>query len=166
MATKRIVFFEINGQVYGLDVFYTQGIEKSSELLAVPGTLPYIKGLINLRGEVIPVYSLRKKFGMEEKVMAKERELIIVKLSDERIKLAFEVDRMREIKEIDEEKMSGPPVMIQSDTTAYIKDVIHMEKNLSIMINPDGLLTKEEKEKIKDYLNELAKKEKEEKGES
>ncbi|MFA9465979.1 MAG: chemotaxis protein CheW [Velocimicrobium sp.] len=156
MASKRIVFFKIGGQVYGLDVLYTQGIERLVNLMPVPNTLSHIKGLINLRGEVIPVYSLRKKFGMPEVELTESTQMIITKLNNG-IFLAFEVDNVQEITEITDNSEVIAPALIMSGDTGYIEKVVHIEKNLAILINPEGILTEEEKENVRKYLEKLKK---------
>ncbi len=156
MASKRVVFFKIGGQVYGLNVTYTQGIEKFVNLMPVPNTLSHIKGLINLRGEVIPVYSLRRKFGMPEIGTTESTQLIITRLQNG-IYLAFEVDGVQEIAEISDEAESITPALIMSGDTGYIEKVVHLEKNLAILINPEGILSEEEKENIQKYLDKLKK---------
>ena len=156
MASKRIVFFKIGEQVYGLDVTYTQGIEKFENLMPVPNTLSHIKGLINLRGEVIPVYSLRRKFGMPEIGTTESTQLIITRLQNG-IYLAFEVDGVQEIAEISDDAESIAPALIMSGDTGYIEKVVHLGKNLAILINPEGILTAQEKENIQKYLDKLKK---------
>ena len=156
MASKRIVFFKIGGQVYGLDVAHTQGIEKFANLMPVPNTLSHIKGLINLRGEVIPVYSLRKKFKMPDKGTLDSTHMIITKLKSG-IFLAFEVDEVQEITEISDELEAIAPALIMSGDTGYIEKVVHLDKNLAILINPEGILTEEEKANIQKYLDKLKK---------
>lgn len=161
MAFKEVVFFKIGAQTYGLDVFFTQGIEKFQNLLPVPNTLSHIKGLINLRGEVIPIYSLRKKFGLPEVDATAATQLIITKLRNG-ILLAFEVDGVEEITEIPDEAETIAPALIMSGDTGYIEKVVHLSKGLAILINPEGVLTAQEKDNIERYLEKL-KQEKEKK---
>lgn len=154
MAFKRIVFFRIGDLVYGLDVFYTQGIEKPRNLMPVPNALSHIKGLINLRGEIIPVYSLRKKFGMAEIDVTSSTELIVTKLKNG-ILIAFEVDGVREITEISDETESIPPALVMSGETEYIEKVVQLKDTLAILLNPEGVLTPQEKYNIEMYLEKL-----------
>ncbi|MEG1992203.1 MAG: chemotaxis protein CheW [Acetivibrio sp.] len=156
MADKRVVFFTVSGQTYGLDVSYTQGIEKFVNLLPVPNTLSHIKGLITLRGEVIPIYSLRKKFGLPETKPTDATQLIITRLQSG-ISLAFEVDGVREIVEISEDAETIAPALVMSGDTKYIEKVVHLKQSLAILINPEGILTDEEKENIEKYLEKLKK---------
>ena len=59
------VIFKLNEEMFGVDINKVQGIEKQINIVPVPNSTSYIDGIINLRGEVVPVYDLKKKFGME-----------------------------------------------------------------------------------------------------
>ena len=162
MATKRIVFFYLDQYVYGLDVEATKGIEKMLSFIPVPSSLPHIKGLLNLRGEVIPVYSLRTKLGLPQKQPDKETQLIIGSLRNG-ILLALEVDRMREIIEVDTSEFTNPPALIQSQNTGYISKVVHLKDTLAIMIDLEGMLTEEEKRNIQKFIEDTKEKDASEK---
>lgn len=158
MAAKKVVFFYLDQYVYGLDVDATKGIEKMLDYIPVPSTLPHIKGLLNLRGEVIPVYSLRTKLGLPAKRNDKDTQLIIGGLKNG-ILLALEVDRMREIVEIDEAEFTNPPALIYSQNTGYISKVVHLKDTLAIMIDLEGMLTEEEKKNIQKFVEDSKQKE-------
>lgn len=154
MAMNRIVFFKIGWQVYGLDVSYIQAIEKNLSLLPVPNTLSHIKGLIHLRGDVIPVYSLRKKFGLSEVDAAESTQLIITRLKNG-IPLAFDVDEVEKITDVNDTEESIAPALIMSGDTGYIDKVIHLDNTLTLLLNPEGILTEQEKDNIEKYLEKI-----------
>lgn len=153
MAMKKVVFFYLDRYVYGLDVEVTMGIEKMLNYVPVPSTLPHIKGLLNLRGEVIPVYSLRTKLGLPAKQPGADSQLIIGKLKGN-IQLALEVDSMREIVEMDTAGFTAPPALIQSQNTGYISEVVQLKDTLAIMIDLEGMLTAEEKKNIQKFIED------------
>ncbi|KSV60625.1 chemotaxis protein CheW [Acetivibrio ethanolgignens] len=158
MATKRVVFFYLDRYVYGLDVEATKGIEKMLDFIPVPSSLPHIKGLLNLRGEVIPVYSLRTKLGLLPKQPDSETQLIIGGLKNG-VMLAMEVDRMREIIEVDDKEFTAVPALIQNQNTGYISKVVHLKDTLAIMIDLEGMLTEEEKRNIQKFIEDSKKQE-------
>lgn len=150
---KKVMFFTVGSQIYGLDVDRTQGIEKAAQYLQVPNTVKHIMGIMTLRGEVIPVYSLRTKFGIEQPPITKETQLIIGKLSGG-INIALAVDGIKEISEMEDSAFSRTPALLQNGDTGYIEKVIQTEKMLAIMIGLEGLLTKEEKKKLKEFIED------------
>lgn len=158
MATRKIVFFYLDKYVYGLDVEVTKGIEKMLDYVPIPSTLPHIKGLLNLRGDVIPVYSLRTKLGLLAKPQDNETQLIIGRLRNG-ILLALEVDAMKEIIEVDDSEFTNPPALIYTENTGYISKVVHLKDTLAIMIDLEGMLTEEEKKNIQKFIEDTKQKE-------
>lgn len=66
MEEMKPVVFKLDNENYGVDINLVQGIEKEQQIVRVPNTVNYIRGIINLRGEIIPVYDLRAKFGLPQ----------------------------------------------------------------------------------------------------
>ena len=98
---KPVVFL-LGKEMYGVDINLVQSIEKDLNVVPVPNSQSYIKGIVNMRNEVIPVYSLARKFGKEQEATA-ESTIII---SSGGLKLALEVDEVLEINDIVEKLLS------------------------------------------------------------
>jgi purine-binding chemotaxis protein CheW len=165
MAGKRIVFFCLDNYVYGLEVDKTRGIEKIGSYIPVPNSLPHVKGLFNLRGEILPIYSIRTKLGLAPKPTTGETQIIVGALRGG-VLLALEVDELREIVEIDEKDFAKAPALIHSENTGYVSEVVNLKGTLAIIVDLDGLLTEEEKKNIAEFVESSKhKEEKEEEGE-
>ena len=87
------VVFKVGNEMYGVDINLVQSIEREIQVVPVPNSMPYIKGIVNLRSEVIPVYSLKKKFGLVDNGVSENTIIIDTK----NVKLALEVDEVVEI---------------------------------------------------------------------
>ena len=85
----RPVVFTLGGQKFGVDINLVQSIERQVDVVPVPNAMKYISGIVNLRGEVIPVMSLKKKFSMDDTAESKGNNTVIVNLPD--MKIALEV---------------------------------------------------------------------------
>lgn len=145
-GTKQAVF-ELGEEEYGFDIMDVNIIEKVIPVESVTGFPENLKGIIRLRGEVIPVYSLRRKFGLED-IPTDDNTRFIITTSNG-IKIAYEVDRMKEIVQFEEEQIYAVPSVVQSKDTSYMKSVSSVNDRLVIIINHDGILTEEEQNKIK-----------------
>ena len=99
----RPVVFTLGGQKFGVDINLVQSIERQVDVVPVPNAMKYISGIFNLRGEVIPVMSLKKKFSMDDTAESKGNNTVIVNLPD--MKIALEVDEVLEIGELNAEKI-------------------------------------------------------------
>lgn len=78
--TTQFIVIKYGDESFGIDIKYVDNIVRMQRITRVPKVQPYIKGVINLRGEVIPVISLRLKMGLEDDVITKATRIIIIKL--------------------------------------------------------------------------------------
>lgn len=150
MVNTKHAIFKLGEENYGLDIMNINSIEKSIPIKKVANSPASMKGIIDLRNEKIPVYSLRSKFGLEEKEADEDTRLLITKSNG--ISIAYEVDKMEEIVDIEEDQMLGAPSLVKSTNTSYIKAVTKNKDRLIILMDIDGILTEEEQDKIKASL--------------
>lgn len=150
MAVEKAVLFNIGEETYGIDIADVQGIEKYINILSVPNTLSYIEGIINLRGDVIPIFSLRKKFGLPLIPVTEETKLIIG-VSNGTV-IGFEVDMVKEIVEIPEKDIVGPPIILQGGNTKYVGSVAHVNDGLVVLLNLNEIISQVEKENIQELI--------------
>lgn len=144
------VIFALGEEEYGLDIMLVNAIEKHTDMVRIPNAPEYVRGIINLRGDVIPVFSLRKKFGLEEKEIDEDSKLIVTKSNN--ILMAYEVDAVKEIIEISPENISDTPVIIKNNNTEYIKCVANISGRMILLLDHNGILSSTEKENIKNLM--------------
>lgn len=144
------IVFRIGNELYGVDICYVNAIEKDQTIVRVPNASSNIKGIINLRGDVIPVYSLREKFKLPPS--PNPTKLIIANLPD--MKLAVEVDEVEEINSITEEQIAGFPQIARNADTRYFTNVVNIQGRLILIIDIQNLLTDEEEENAKQLMEE------------
>lgn len=142
MAMKKQIIFCIGDGVYGIDVSKVMGIEKDIPVIMIPNAPACVKGMINLRGDVIPVFSLREKFHMPTEVKLDTKELVIAKSRG--VVIAIEVDLVKEIAELDDSKIGPAPTIIKGEGTEYIDSVAQVDDGLVIILDLDGLLDNEQ----------------------
>lgn len=148
--TKQVIF-TLGDEEYGLDIMLVNAIEKYTDMVKIPNAPSYISGIINLRGDVIPVFSLRRKFGLPDKTIDENSKMIITKSNG--ILMAYEVDAVKEIMEIPSEELNETPVIVKNKNTAYIKCVANISGRMILLLDHDGILSLNEKESIEDLLN-------------
>lgn len=141
--TEQKVLFHIGKELYGLDIRYVRGIEKYVNITPVPNSPDYIEGIINLRGEIIPIFNLRRKFGLEKVRATDETKLIIS--NSQGMPIAFEVDGVAEILTLDDEKAHNVPLLVRSDKTDYAGKIADTGKGLAVILDINGVFTKEER---------------------
>ncbi|MCI5585677.1 MAG: chemotaxis protein CheW [Lachnospiraceae bacterium] len=99
---NQYIVISVGDEQFGIDIKYIDNIVKMQHITRVPNVASYIKGIINLRGEVIPVMSLRLKMGMENDVETKASRIIILRLEQVGM-LGVIVDEVREVLTLEED---------------------------------------------------------------
>lgn len=154
MAFFQPVVFRLDNEKYGIDISYVSGIEYEQTIVRVPNSSRNIKGIINLRSEVIPVLDLRTKFNMDNLTAPKDAELIIVNLPNN--KIAIEVDGVEQIHHIDENDIVDMPEIAKSSGAGYFDRVAKLDGKLIIIINPLELLSEEELQAVNELTADKA----------
>lgn len=151
MASIQQVIFRLDNEEYGLDIMKVNGIEKYQEVVKVPNSPEYIEGIINLRGEVLPIYSLRKKFNLVAKPIDDETKIIVTYTND--MKVGFVVDAVAEILHIDLDNIVDAPKIVAGINRKYIKSVAKQESRMIILIDVDLIVSDEEKIELGQAIN-------------
>ena len=102
--SKQYIVVMVGSEQYGIDISYIDNIVRMQKITRVPKVQTYFTGLINLRGEVVPVMSVRKKMGLEDDVLTNASRIIILKL-EENASLGVIVDEVREVVNLSEDEI-------------------------------------------------------------
>jgi purine-binding chemotaxis protein CheW len=159
--TNQFVVFKIGVEEYAIPILKVNEIIrlKGINITEVPNTQKYVMGIINLRGEVIPIIDLRMKFNMPKKELDDNHRIIIVNIRDNSI--GFMVDSVSEVAQINSEEITQPPEEISDINSKYItgvakyKDRIFIILDIDIITN-DKLLAAKPNEKSGNKPNEKA----------
>lgn len=146
------VVFKVGDELYGVDINLVQSIEKEVAVVPVPNSMKYVKGIVNLRGEVIPVYSLKKKFGMTADAAVDNA--IIIATND--VKIALEVDEVVEISDMNESQIVDMPKLVCNEETIFMDRVANINGRLVVLMDVNRLLSGEEISGVKKLTEELA----------
>lgn len=152
-ASRYLTFFVDNEQ-YGVDISRIKEIIAPMNITHIPRTPVYVKGVINLRGSVIPVVDVRLKFGMEEKEMDMETAIIIYEVNN--VSIGFIVDNVEDVLSIDAKNISDSPSFGSGIDTSFIESVAEVDNEVIMLLNLEKIFEAGE-------LLEISKLEKDEK---
>jgi purine-binding chemotaxis protein CheW len=141
-ADIKLIVFQLNGKEYGISVHYVHGIEKVQHITRIPGTAPFVKGVINLRGVVTPIIDLRKRFGIQECQYTDSTRVIIVALDD--VEVGLIVDAANDVIDITEDSIEPSPVIVGVEDDEYVQGVTKVNNRLLILIDLAKILDKKE----------------------
>ena len=152
MATQQIIF-RVNEGEYGLDVSHVNAIETLSDVVPVPNAANHILGIMNLRGDVLPVYSLRTKFGLTEIPVDEKTKIIVTKSNG--VTIAFKVDEVKEIIGCEDAQLTEFPSIARTPETAYVDSVVNHSGRLILLLDQDKLLKESEAEEISQLMSNV-----------
>jgi purine-binding chemotaxis protein CheW len=142
----KYLTFALGKEEYGLEILKVREIIGYMDITAVPRTPPYVKGVINLRGQVIAVIDLRCKFGMEAAERTEQTCVIVVEIKQGGRKLStgIIVDHVSEVLNIAGEKIEEPPTFGASVDTDFILGMGKIGDSVKILLDIDRVLGEEE----------------------
>lgn len=146
IRTGKYLTFSLENEEYGIGILKVKEIIGMMPITPVPRTPAFVKGVINLRGKVIPVVDLRLKFGMES-IPYNERTCIIVveiDAANTTVLIGIVVDAVSEVLNIREEEIEETPTFGTKLDTNYILGMAKMEGRVKILLNIDRVLSAEE----------------------
>lgn len=133
---------------FGIDITRIVEILKRQKVFQLPNLPDFVAGVINLRGEVIPVIDLRRRFGVED-IRGKER-IVVIRFGREKIGLS--VDDIKEIINLDPSEISSPPSIFRGLKTEYMNGIGRRNERIIVILNLDSILTTEEQIKIEEMM--------------
>ncbi|MCP4133595.1 MAG: purine-binding chemotaxis protein CheW [bacterium] len=139
---KQYVTFVIGEETYGVSVLKVQEIIGQTPITHVPNTLPFMKGVINLRGSVVPVLDMRSKFHMAEKEYDSTTVIIIVEVKDRLVGMI--VDSVADVLNIPIKSIQDTPHFSAKIETDFIDGIGQVDESLVIILDVERILTTEE----------------------
>jgi purine-binding chemotaxis protein CheW len=142
----KYLTFALANEEYGLEILKVREIIGYIDVTAVPQTPHYVKGVINLRGQVIPVIELRSKFGMETAEVTEQTCIIVVEIRQggRTFSTGIVVDRVQEVLDIPGGNIEDAPQFGTSVNTSFILGMAKVEESVKILLDIDKVLAGEE----------------------
>lgn len=146
----QLVGFGIGRERFGVDILAVQEIIRSTEVTPVPNSPSFVEGVINLRGDIIPVIDLRKRLSLYLSDSAIEKNWVLILRIGNRV-VGFIVDNVSEVLKIAEDDIDPPPnIVIAGLENQYIRGVCEIDNRLLIILDFESVLFNEEYYALKD----------------
>jgi len=149
-----LVVFQLAQQTYGIDIASVFEIIRMEKITKVPRTPDFVEGVINLRGKIIPVIDLCKRFGLDYTEATNSSRIIIVDVDGNTIGMI--VDAVSEVLSVPAESIEPPPSMIHGIDAAYLKGIAILEGRLIILLNLGKIFHDHEINEIEELTVETA----------
>jgi purine-binding chemotaxis protein CheW len=135
---QQLVIFELANESYGINIAVVESIIKMQAITQLPQTPAYVKGVINLRGSVLPVIDLRSRFELDAREHTRQTRIIIVTMGN--IKVGVTVDGVSEVLRVSDELIEPLPPMVSSVNSVFLKGIVRFEDRLIILLELDKVL--------------------------
>lgn len=141
-AVRQYLTFLLGGEQYGIEILSVQEIKGYTGVTSLPNTPRHIRGIMNLRGTVIPVVDLRIRFGMPEQEYTKFNVVIVLKLRTKAVGLV--VDAVSDVLDIAASDLKEAPEYGARTDSRFIQGIATMGEKLVVILDIDKLLTDDE----------------------
>jgi purine-binding chemotaxis protein CheW len=139
----QLVIFVLNRQYYGVDIAIVESIIKMQTVTRLPKAQPYVRGLTNLRGMVLPVFDLRKRFNLAEQNTTHTSRIVVVRVNQ--AKIGMVVDEVSEVMTDHNCTLEPAPAIAMSIDTTFIKGIAKVDERLIIVLDLTKVITQPEK---------------------
>ncbi len=143
----QMVVFNLENEQYGVEIAAVESIIKMQEITRLPYAPNFVDGITRLRGGVVPVIDLRKRFGLVPGAHTRNTRIMISALNDAS-KVGLVVDAVTQVIRIADEIIEPPPQLSLSASSAFIKGIAKMNNHLIILLDLSRVLSLDEKEAL------------------
>jgi purine-binding chemotaxis protein CheW len=129
----QLVSFKLGREEFAVDILLVQEINRMAEITPVPKALACVEGVINLRGKIIPVVNLRKRFGLECGQATGDERIVVVNVENRVLGLV--VDSVSEVLRVPVNTIEPPPSLVAGIGSEYVKGVGKIDERLLILLD-------------------------------
>ncbi|HHW40223.1 MAG TPA: purine-binding chemotaxis protein CheW [Syntrophomonadaceae bacterium] len=153
-AEVQLVVFRLGAEEYGVPITQVQEINHLSTPTRIPRSPAFVEGVINLRGKVIPVIDLKKRFELERTEYTEDARIVVVEISGHTVGVI--VDEVSEVLRLPTSSIDPPPAIIAGITAEYLRGVGKLQDRLLILLDLEKILTEKEKNELDETEQNLA----------
>jgi purine-binding chemotaxis protein CheW len=143
---NQFVEFKLGDEVYGVNILQVKTIERMMPITRVPKTPPFVEGVINLRGEIVPVIDLKKRFDLPHTETTENTRIIIVTVED--ITVGMIVDSATEVIQLSKDDIEPAPDMAGGIDSSFLDGVGKLDDKLIILLNMSKILKPQELDQL------------------
>lgn len=145
----QLVTFQLGSEKYGLDIMEVKEIVDFEEIRSIPNAPVYVEGIYNLRGDIIPIISLHRRFNLQRPENTDEDSLLIITIGG--MELGIIIDRVLRVIAIESDEIQPPPQMLSGIGAEYIQGVVNQDEGYLIILDSLRLFDPDELRQIGQY---------------
>ena len=144
--------FVVCDELFAVNVSKVLEVLQKQHITRVPNAPPFIKGIINFRGDIVPVFESRSKFNLPERAELDSYVIIVLDLSKENeiFRIGAIVDKVKDVINLDDNSIKAVPAMSKDFNTEFLKGIFKVQENFIMLLDVDKVFAGEELQKIKE----------------
>jgi purine-binding chemotaxis protein CheW len=143
---EQVVVFEVANESYAVNIARVHEIIRPQQITVIPGAPPCIEGVINLRGKVIPVLDLRKRFSLVAAEHTRASRIVVVEIGGQTIGLV--VDGVSEVLRVPSDRIEPPSPLVTGIDSRYLRGIAKLEDRLIVLLDLDQVLSPIEQQQL------------------
>lgn len=153
-SERQLVVFDLAGEVYGVDINSVREIIRMQAVTHVPNAPDFVEGVINLRGRVIPIVDLRKRFGLNVSDETSDTRVVVVDIAGQNIGII--VDAVIEVLRLGADAIEPASSLITTEDSYYLEGIAKLNSKLLILLDLDRVLSSEEQVALAETQEKVA----------
>ncbi len=151
---RQLVVFDLAGEVYGVDINSVREIIRMQAVTHVPNAPDFVEGVINLRGRVIPILDLRKRFGLRVSEETRDSRVVVVDIAGQNIGII--VDAVIEVLRLAADAIEPASSLITTEDSYYLEGIAKLDGKLLILLDLDRVLSTDEQKALQQAQSKAA----------
>ena len=133
----QLVTFQLGNEFYGIDIMDVEGIVRVQDVRSIPNAPYFVEGIFNLRGDIIPVINLHKRFHLQNAKLTEEDRLLsgFIIIRFDNMKMSIFIDKVSRVVSVNMNEIQAPPQLISGIGAEYINGVVHRETGYLIILD-------------------------------
>lgn len=155
----KVIVFQLNKQKYGVDIEQVLSIEKLENVTEIPKTSDFIKGVMNLRGEITPIVDLQERLELGETTYTDDTRVLIIDLTETQVGII--VDLATDVVDIDPDVIKSPPKMVGGVDNSFLPGIAKLKNDLLILLDLKYILNLDEIQEVQMVIEKIQQEEEE-----
>jgi purine-binding chemotaxis protein CheW len=135
---RQLVVFELGKEQFGIEISCVEGIVKMQEITPIPFAPDCMKGITSLRGAILPVIDLAKRFEMAELPLTRDTRIVVTFIGNRKVGMI--VSAVSEVVTIDENSIEPPPPLVSTVNSEFLNGIVRFDKRLVILLNLEKII--------------------------
>jgi purine-binding chemotaxis protein CheW len=152
MAEYQYAIFNLGEEKYGVDILNVAGITEVINISKMPQAPSYVEGIMNLRGEVIPIINLKKRFGYDDVSFPKNARIMLISINED--KIGYIVDDTSQVIKFGDDDIDPTPTILVADDKKYLKGIGKYQNEIYILLDMQRILDEFETTKVLEAAKE------------